>query len=115
MAVVRRTARGTELGLARINRMDPVTVDGWRPLDLNQQDRPPISRVVDVAWLDATELLVLGAASEEAAAQPFRVAGDASEITVAGEAVNWDPVQVAVLLSTQTGVVVGRERSDLAR
>jgi Lipoprotein LpqB beta-propeller domain/Sporulation and spore germination len=110
MALVRRTANGSELGLARIIRADnKIMVDGWRPLDTTQANKPQIDRIADVAWLDATELMVLGTAKTDAAYAPFRVVEDASEITKEGEPENWDAVELAVQPGTQSAVIIGRD------
>jgi hypothetical protein len=108
MALVRQTRNGSELGLARIIRADKIIVDGWRPLDTTQSNMPLIARIADVAWLDANELLVLGAADADSAFSPFRVVEDASRITAEGDSQNWDAIQLAVLPRTQTAVVLGR-------
>lgn len=108
IALVRRTAGGSELGLARIVRGDRITVDAWRPVDLTQSELTQVRRIADVAWLDAGELLVLGATTKAAAAVPVRVAADASEITATGgEPANWDARQLTVLTRPQSVVVVG--------
>ncbi len=110
MALVRRTERGSELGLARIIRSDKdkIMVNGWRALDTTQGGTiPPIETIRDVAWLDATELLVLGAARGESAIAPYRVVEDASRITPEGESPNSDAVELAVLPQTQTAIIVG--------
>ena len=76
---------------------------------------PPISTIADVAWLDATELLVLGAADSDTAYAPFRVVEDASRITKEGEPENWDAVELAVLPRTQTAIIVGRQAATPGR
>ena len=58
--------------------------------------------------MDATDLLVLGAASKTASLQPFRISQDASRITSEGESTNWDPVELTVLLGSQAAIVIGR-------
>ncbi len=112
MALVRRpepgTGAGVELGLARIIRADnKIMVDEWRPLDTTQANMEQIERIADVAWLDATELMVLGAANTDAAYAPFRVVEDASRISKKGEPENWDAVELAVLPRTQSAIIVG--------
>ena len=110
MALVRRTANGSELGLAKIIRsQDKITVDGWRALNTAQTTMPPIRTIADVAWLDATELLVLGAADPASTYAPYRVVADASRITAEGEPQNWDAVELAVLPRTQTAIIVGSQ------
>jgi hypothetical protein len=108
MALVRNTATGPELGLARITRSDKIVVDGWQAVDTTQSNPPAINRIVDVAWLDATELMVVGAANTDTANAPFRVVQDASRITKEGEPENWDAVEVTVLPRTQTAIIIGR-------
>jgi Lipoprotein LpqB beta-propeller domain/Sporulation and spore germination len=114
MALVRRTGTGTrsraELGLARIIRADnKIMVDGWRPLDTTQANLQQIERIADVAWLDATELMVLGAAATATTPYgPFRVVEDASRITKEGDPENWDAIELAVLPRTQGAIIVGR-------
>lgn len=109
MALVRAVGTRTELGLARINRADKITVDGWRPLNLNVPDTPGIKLIRDVAWLDATDLLVLGAPSPQAAMLPYRVSQDASVITPPSETNGTDAVEVAVLWGArQRSVILGR-------
>ena len=109
MALVRQTEGKWYLGLSRIIRSDKIMVDQWRALNIRQSKSPTrISRIADVAWLDATELMVLGVADGATAYAPFRVAEDASQITPEGESDNWNAVELAVLPRTQTAIVVGR-------
>jgi hypothetical protein len=113
MALVRRTSNGSELGLARIIRVrsgGKVRLDGWHPLNLTQTGGTQVTRIADVAWLDATEMLLLGAASEEADLGPVRVTADASRIIAeSGEPATWDPRELTVLFRPQTTVVVGAD------
>ena len=110
MALIREVDGDTQLGLARINRRGNVTVDGWQPLDLIQKSKLQLRRLQDLSWVDATDLLVLGAASKTASLQPFRISQDASRIISEGESSNWDPVELTVLLGSQAAIVVGRNR-----
>jgi len=107
MALVRRTATGDELGVARIIRSDKIIfVNGWRAV--TQTNTPAISAIADVAWVDATELLVLGAADAGTAYEVFRVAADASRITALGGPDNWAAVELAALPGTQSAIIAGR-------
>jgi hypothetical protein len=109
MALIRRLGGGRlQLGLARINRGDKITVDGWRPLDTTQTNRPRLVRLQDVAWIDATELMVLGSASSAFALQTYRISQDASRITGSGVSTSRDAGDLTVLLRTQTAIVVAR-------
>ncbi len=107
MALVRRTATGDQLGVARIIRSDKIVVDGWQALDITQTNTPARA-IADVAWLDGTELLVLGAADASTAYEVFRVAADASRIAAQGGPDNWDAVELAALPGTQSAIIVGR-------
>jgi hypothetical protein len=110
MALVRTNGTAQELGLARIIRSDnKIMVDGWHALNTAQSTMPPIRTIADVAWRDATELLVLGAAGPASAYTPYRVVEDASRITAQGEPQNWEAVELAVLPGTQTAIIVGRK------
>jgi hypothetical protein len=109
MALVRATPSGSELGLAQIIRsQDKITVDGWRALNTEQTTMPPIRTIADIAWLDGSELLVLGTTYNNSAHTPYRVVEDASRIAAEGEPQNWDAEELAVLPGTQTAIIVGR-------
>jgi hypothetical protein len=104
MALVRRTANGSELGLARIIRSDRPKVEAWRHLDTSQSGTS-ISEIADVAWFDPTELLVLGKAGGNSTL--FRVAQDASLVTQKGEAQDFDAAELAVSPQMQSVIMVG--------
>ena len=105
-----RTVNGRdELGLLRIVRSDRVSVDGWRPLQLNRSTTPNLSRLVDVAWADATNLIVLAGAAGNVPLAPYRVSQDAFKVTAEGEPNNWDAVGLTVSLQTQASIVIGRD------
>jgi lipoprotein LpqB-like beta-propeller protein/sporulation and spore germination protein len=105
MALVRSTANGSELGLVRIIRSEQPTVEGWRHLDLSRTGTS-ISQLVDVAWFDSTELLVLS--KKAGTSTLFRVAQDASLVTQKGETQNVDAVEIAVSPQTQSVIIRGR-------
>jgi hypothetical protein len=111
MALIRRNTEtgDDELELAQIIRSDKIAVTHWRTLDTTQTNMPAIRRIQDVAWLDATELLVLGA-SDAAATMlaPFRVVEDASGITAYGEPQDWNAAELTVLPRTQSAIIVDR-------
>lgn len=111
IALVRKTGKGSELGLARIIRgEDKVTVDGWRIVDVRETDGTQITRMADVAWLDATELLLLGAATKDGPMGPVRVTGDGSRIAAErGEPLDWRAQELTVLSRPQTTIVVGAD------
>ena len=106
-----RTAEGTRLSVARVNRGDRLDIDGLRQLSTTQTgttqaSNPQLTVLKDVGWLDATHLLVLGSPSEKETAGPYAVSQDASTITDQGEALSWNPAQVAVSLRTQSAIVL---------
>jgi hypothetical protein len=108
MALIRKLGGTTQLGLARVNRGDKITVDGWREVDTTQTSRPRLVRMQDVAWIDATELMVLGSPSSAFAPQTYRISQDASSITGGGVSTSRDAEELSVLLRTQTAIVVGK-------
>jgi hypothetical protein len=108
LALIRKANGRTELGLARISRADKITVDGWRPVNTKQTGQQQLRQLQDVAWIDATELLVLGSQSASVALRPFRISQDASSITAEGESTNWEAIELAVLLPKQTVIAVTR-------
>jgi Lipoprotein LpqB beta-propeller domain/Sporulation and spore germination len=111
MALVRGTETKSELVLARIVRSDTIMVDGWRVLDTTQTYNPSqIDMIVDLAWLDGTELLVLGdAAPTDIALAPYLVVQDASRIAPHGEPGNTDGREFAVLPGRQAAIIRGRD------
>ncbi|HZA05279.1 MAG TPA: LpqB family beta-propeller domain-containing protein [Propionibacteriaceae bacterium] len=109
IALVRQTAAGAELGLARIIRAEKVVVDAWRPIDLRQSESAQVTRIADVAWVDANDLLVLGAPSQDAALVAVRVAADASQVSVeGGDPTEWNARELTVLSRPQSFIVVGQ-------
>jgi Lipoprotein LpqB beta-propeller domain/Sporulation and spore germination len=101
----------SELVLARIIRSDEIVVNEWHPVDTTQTNNntPQIQKIVDVAWRDATELLVLGAAPADTALAPYLVVQDGSTITPHGEPGNKDGRELAVLPGRQTTIILGRD------
>jgi hypothetical protein len=107
IALIRKSGDRTQLGLAWISRTaDKITIDGWRPLNTTQTDQPQLLHLQDVAWIDATDLLVLGSPFASVAPQPFRMSQDASSIIAEGESTNWDAKELAVLLPKQTVIAL---------
>ncbi len=107
IALVWRTDTDYQLGIARIVRGGQLNVDDLRLVDVQQQDSTPITRIADVAWLDADELMLLGAAGEESPFVPVRVMSDASEIVVERVDPEWGVQQLTVLPRKQQVVLVG--------
>ena len=111
MALVRQVGDRSVLGLARVIRGEKVIVDGWRPINLTQPGGTQVTQIADIAWLDANELLLLGATAKDAAMSPVRVTADASRITAeGGEPLNWEARQITMLRRPQTTIVVGQDK-----
>ncbi|MGI3780417.1 MAG: LpqB family beta-propeller domain-containing protein, partial [Janthinobacterium lividum] len=109
IAFLERTSSGSRILVARVNRGDRIDVQGLRQLDTAQADPPQLTQFKDLGWLDATHLLVLASAKAKDPASPYAISEDASTITNQGEALSWDPDQVAVLLRTQSAIVRSRD------
>jgi hypothetical protein len=108
MAMVRTVPGGSELGLANIVRRETVSVVGWRPITTPQSGSVRIPRIADIAWIDATELMLLAAPSLNASLVPIRIRDDASRITPStGEPSDWDARDIAVQMRTKTTIVRG--------
>jgi hypothetical protein len=110
MALIRKSGDRSQLGLARISRAaDKITVDGWRPLNTTQTRQPHLLHLQDVAWIDDTDLLVLGSTFASTVRKPFRVSQDASSIIAEGEPTDWDAKELAVQVPKQTVIAVDRK------
>jgi hypothetical protein len=110
MALIRKSGDRSQLGLARISRAaDKIRVDGWRPLNTTQKGQPHLLHLQDVAWIDDTDLLVLGSTFASTVRQPFRVSQDASSIIAEGEPTDWDAKELAVQVPKQTVIAVDRK------
>ena len=105
IAFVERTSSGSRVAVARVNRGDRVDIEALRELDTTQTGMTQLKELKDVSWLDATHLLVLGSPTAKEQAGPYAVSEDASTITDQGEALSWDPAEIAVLLRTQSAIV----------
>jgi Sporulation and spore germination/Lipoprotein LpqB beta-propeller domain len=110
MAVVRSSAAGSTLWLGRIIRSDTkIVVDGWRLLDTTQRSlQVKIGPISDIAWLNATELILLGAPARNNPYAPIKVVADASRITSQGEPQNWDAVGLTAVPGTANAIIIGR-------
>ena len=81
IALVRETAGGVR---ARAGPDHPGREGHRRWLATGEPDPDraltQVTQIADVAWLDANELLLLGAATDDAPLVPVRVAADASRV-----------------------------------
>jgi hypothetical protein len=105
VAFLERTASGARVMVGRVNRGDRVEIRGLRELDPTADPNVRLTQLKDVTWLDATHVLVLGSVGAKEAAGPYAISEDASTMTDQGEALGWDPVEVAVSMRTQSAIV----------
>ncbi|MGI3783053.1 MAG: LpqB family beta-propeller domain-containing protein, partial [Janthinobacterium lividum] len=105
VAFLERTATGSRVLVGRVDRGDRVDIQDVRQLDPTQADTSRLTRLRDVTWLDATHVLVLGSATSKGLDGPYAISEDSSTITDQGEALGWDPVEVAVSMRTQSAIV----------
>ncbi len=110
MAIIRRVAGGSELGIARINRSGKQpTIDKWRLLDTRRSSlATKVIRMVDVAWADATDLIVLGSPTRAGTVTPIRISDDASRIIGEEDSDGKGAVEVSIQQRTQSVVIRGR-------
>lgn len=114
IALVWRTDAGDyQLGIARIVRGGQLKVDELRPVDVQQEGSTKITRIADVAWLDASALVLLGAAEEDDPYVPVRVVADASKILAEAGEPGWNVQQLTVLPRQQSVVATGAAESWL--
>ena len=105
IAFLVRTANGSRIAVARVERGERVSVEDLRALDTRQTGTSPLTQFKDLSWVDATHLLVLASDKENETASPYAISEDASTITNQGEVLSWDPDNVAVLLRTQSAII----------
>lgn len=107
MAVVVRQGGVARVGLARIVRSGGITVEDWRELDTDTElNTSTVTDVRDVAWLNATDLLVLGRNTAGGAFVPSTISVDGSTVETEPQTLDWDGRSLAVLLQTQTATPI---------
>jgi hypothetical protein len=112
MAMLLERHGTTRLGLARVIRGPSATkVERWYELQTDPTASKTAAGTVmrDVAWTDATNLMVLRRESGAGPFMPVRVSDDASRATPEAQSRDWDPVQLAVLLRTKTALLVSAD------
>ena len=112
MAMVRTVPRGSQLGLATIVRTEDVRVDGWRPVTSPQSEAIKVARIADIAWSDATELMVLGSPTLQDNLVALRIRDDGSRSTATtGAPSDWDARDITVQMRTKTAIVRGGDNT----
>jgi ligand-binding sensor domain-containing protein len=115
MALVMKAGGKTQLATARVLRSPKLVVDGWRLLET---DSPLTDAAVidarDLAWTSATELVVLGADRADGSYGQTAVSVDASTVQTQLKTSDWEAVELAVLLRTQTAITLVRARDGAA-
>ena len=67
-----------------------------------------MARIADIAWIDATELILLGAPTFNDNLELIRIRDDGSRITsTTGEPSDWDARDITVQMRTKTTIVRG--------
>ena len=108
MAMVRTVPGGSALGLARIVRTSNVSVGDWREITSAQTENTQVSQIADIAWIDATELILLGTPTVNDNLELIRIRDDGSRITsTTGEPSDWDARDITVQMRTKTTIVRG--------
>ncbi|GAA1848599.1 LpqB family beta-propeller domain-containing protein [Microlunatus capsulatus] len=115
MALIMKSAGKTQLATARVVRSPKLVVDGWRLLET---DSPLTDAAVidarDLAWTSATELVVLGADRADGSYGQTAVSVDASTVQTQLKTSDWEAVELAVLLRTQTAITLVLARDGAA-
>ncbi|WP_375426571.1 LpqB family beta-propeller domain-containing protein [uncultured Friedmanniella sp.] len=114
MAMLLERGGTTELGLARVVRKGTTTtVSSWYALSTETAagttKPPPRTFMQDVAWTDATNLMVLRRQGTAGPFVPVRVSDDASRVTPEVESHTWEPRGLAVLQRTKTALLVSAD------
>ena len=115
MALIRKTATGSELGIAADLRADKIRVDGWRALDTTQSHH----RRSSPGWSTSPGSTPTTCSCSAGRTRMPRctVPGDRGRLAdpSGGGADNWDALELTVLLRTQTAIIrVRPRRPDLA-
>jgi hypothetical protein len=110
MAMVRTVPGGSQLGLATIIRTEEVRVDDYRPITSPQSEAVRVAQIADIAWSDATELMVLGAPTIQDNLVAMRIRDDGSRSTATtGAPSDWDARDITVQMRTKTAIVRGAD------
>jgi hypothetical protein len=110
MAMVRTVPGGSQLGLATIIRTEEVRVDDYRPITSPQSQAVRVARIADIAWSDATELMVLGAPTLQENLVALRIRDDGSRsMATTGAPSDWDARDITVQMRTKTAIVRGAD------
>jgi hypothetical protein len=89
MAIVGKSGKNEMLAVAPITRGDKVTMGNLRFISLNDSASAQVRRIADLGWTSPTQLLTLGASSNGAAYEPYRVAIDGSQFERLGASDGW--------------------------
>jgi len=96
MAVLLQRGSDVQLGLVLVNRSKTAPVlESWRTIALYLAQRDRVSQLTDVAWLDATNLMVLGAVGRTAPLGPYVTAQDGATTQSVGNPDQWNATMIA--------------------
>lgn len=89
MAIVGKSGDNEMLAVAPITRGDRVTMGNLRFISLTDTASAQVQRIADLGWTSATQLLILGAASDGGTYEPYRVEIDGSQFERVGASDGW--------------------------
>jgi len=96
VAVVQQREGRVQLGLLLINRAGQLPVlQSWRGIDLSPAIGEPVRSISDVAWLDATTLMALGAPDRDSQNVPYITSQDGASTRAAGTPDQWNATMLA--------------------
>ncbi len=98
------------LMLARIDRTgDTIEIGGARVVPLLTTAQTPLTGVIDVGWLGAGDLVVLGSTEDATQASPYRLDQNAVVVEQIGQPDQWEGREIATLPTSEGSriVVVG--------
>lgn len=96
MAIIQQREGTLQLGLVAVNRAraNPV-LSSWRAVGVYQPQGTPVRVLADVAWLDATTLMALGAPDATSQLSPYTTRQDGSSTKAAGNPDQWNAAMLA--------------------
>lgn len=96
MAVLRQRGSTIALGMVLVNRTKAQPVlEGWRTVPLYLPQRDQVAQLVDLAWLNATSLMVLGSVDRSAPLGPYITSQDGATTQSAGNPDQWNATLLA--------------------
>lgn len=96
LAVLQRRGSSIQLGIVLVNRSGTAPVlESWRTVGVYQSQGNALPVLSDVAWLDATSLMVLAAPDDNTQPSPYILTQDGSSSSSAGNPDQWNATMLA--------------------